>query len=86
MISMETKLTLSMDEAVIKKAKEFAKKNHISLSKMIEDYFSNLTKKEKASQKEEISPLVKSLSGVLELPDSFDYKKNRIKYLEEKYK
>ena len=83
---METKLTLSMDEVVIKKAKEFAKKNHTSLSQMIEDYFSNLTKKERNHDKDEISPLVKNLSGVLQLPDNFDFKKDRIKYLDKKYK
>ncbi|MFI5196389.1 MAG: DUF6364 family protein [Chitinophagales bacterium] len=83
---METKLTLSMDEVVIKKAKEFAKKNHTSLSQMIENYFSNLTKKERNNDKDEISPLVKSLSGVLQLPDNFDFKKDRIKYLDKKYK
>ena len=83
---METKLTLSMDEGVIKKAKEFARENHTSLSQIIENYFISLTRKDKANDKEDISPLVKSLSGVLQLPGNFDHKKERIKYLEEKYK
>ena len=83
---MEAKLTLSMDEAVIKKAKEFAKKNHTSLSQMIEDYFLALTKKEKKNDKDEVSPLVKSLSGVLQLPDYFDFKADRIKHLDKKNK
>ncbi len=83
---METKLTLSMDEEVIKKAKEFAKKNQTSLSRLIETYFSNLTKKEKVDNKKVISPSVKKLSGVLQLPNDFDYKKDRQKYLQEKYK
>jgi hypothetical protein len=83
---MEAKLTLSMDENVIKKAKDFAKKNHTSLSRMIEDYFSNLTKKEAKVDVDELSPLVKSLSGILNLPDDFDFKKDRTNYLEKKYK
>ena len=83
---MDTKLTLSIDEAVIKKAKEFAKKNHTSLSQLFENYLSNLTNKQKDNDKEEISPLVKGLSGVLKVPANFDPKKERTKYLENKYK
>lgn len=33
---MDTKLTLSFDEEIINKAKQFAEKNNISLSRMIE--------------------------------------------------
>ena len=83
---METKLTLSMDERVIKKAKEFAKKNHTSLSQMIEGYFLKLTQKDKSLEKDEISVAVKNLSGVLELPENFDYKKDRSDHLVKKYK
>ena len=53
---------------------------------MIEDYFSNLTKKEAKVDVDELSPLVKSLSGILNLPDDFDFKKDRTNYLEKKYK
>ena len=83
---MEAKLTLSMDERVIKKAKEFAKKNHTSLSQMIEDYFLKLTQKDRSLEKEEISAAVKNLSGVLQLPENFDYKKDRGDHLAKKYK
>ena len=83
---MDAKLTLSVDETVIKKAKAFAKKNRTSLSQLFENYLTNLTSKEKHSETEEISPLVKSLSGVLKLPADFDYKKDRTKFLEKKYK
>ena len=34
----------------------------------------------------EITPLVKGLSGVISLPKDFDFKKERQKYLEAKYK
>ena len=82
---MDTKLTLSLDEAVIAKAKEFAKRNHTSLSQLFENYLSELTRKEKKSDKEDISPLVKSLSGVMKLPENFDFKNDRTQYLEKKY-
>jgi len=83
---MDTKLTLSVDKMVIKKAKAFAKKNHTSLSQLFENYLSNLTSKQASPEAEEISPLVKSLSGVLKLPADFDYKKDRTKFLEQKYR
>jgi len=66
-------------------AKEFAKRNHTTLSQIIEDYLASLTAKVDA-EKEEITPVVKSLSGILNLPDDFDYKTERRNYLHKKYK
>jgi len=80
---MSAKVTLSINETVLKKAKTFAKNNHTSLSKLFENYLSDITGKE--NDVDEISPLVRSLSGVLKLPDNFDYKKDKAKYLESKY-
>lgn len=42
---MDTKLTLSFDEEVIVKAKQFAEKNNISLSRLIEFLLSNVIDK-----------------------------------------
>ena len=39
---MDKKLTLSLDQRVIERAKGYAKKNNTSLSKMIEVYFDSL--------------------------------------------
>ncbi len=82
---MDTKLTLSLDESVIAKAKEFAKRNHTSLSQLFENYLSELTRKEKKDE-DDISPLVKSLSGVVKLQENFDFKNDRTQYLERKHK
>ena len=41
---MNTKLTLSFDSSVIRKAKVFASKKNTSLSKMVEKYFQGLIK------------------------------------------
>lgn len=38
------------------------------------------------TKNEEITPLVKSLSGVIELPSDFDVKDEYTKYLMEKYR
>lgn len=81
---MDTKLTLNLDKSVIERAKKYAKSRKISLSKLIESYLSSLTNKK--SQDTEITPLVESLSGVIELDEDFDYKNGYSDYLMEKYK
>jgi hypothetical protein len=83
---MDTKLTLSIDERIIEKAKIFAKNNDTSLSKLIENFLFSLTSASKETQKENISPLVKNISGVINLSDNFDFKTDRINHLREKYK
>ena len=81
---MDTKLTLSIDKQVIEEAKKYAGKRKVSLSGLIENYLASLT----ASKVEEpeITPLVKSLSGVINLPESFDSRESYTDFLIEKYK
>ncbi|MCM4155986.1 DUF6364 family protein [Gramella sp. AN32] len=81
---MDKKLTLSLNESIIETAKRYAKANNISLSKLIESYLGSLTKEEKKNL--EISPLVKSLSGVISVDKNYDPKDDYTKYLIEKYK
>ena len=82
---METKLTLRLNDRVIERAKKYARKQKISLSKMIESYLDGLTKEKNTEQETEITPLIKSLSGVIDLPADFDYKKEYRDYITEKY-
>lgn len=81
---MDTKLTLSLDKKVIEQAKKYAKKKNISLSKLIEAYLNKASLQEKEIS--DISPLVRSLSGVIRLPKDLNYKKGYSDYLSEKYK
>ena len=83
---MDKKLTLSLSETVIDKAKVYAKSQQISLSKLIEAYLGTLTSETKKDNEVKITPLVESISGVIDLPTDFDYKKARGAYLMEKYK
>lgn len=78
---MDTKLTLRLKKKTIERGKNFARKRRTSLSKMIENYLDKLT----GNEDEEITPLVKSLSGILK-GESVEYKKNYADYLERKYK
>ncbi len=80
---MDTKLTIKLDNDVISRAKRYANTRRTSLSKMIESYLDSVTKPD--SDDIEITPLVKSLSGVISLPENFDYKKDRTDYLIRKH-
>jgi len=80
---MDKKLTLSLNESVIESAKKYAKNNQTSLSKLIEAYLLSII--EKKTQEIEITPLVKSLSGVFSLPNNFDVREEYTDFLIEKY-
>lgn len=79
---MQTKLTLRMEDELIRLAKSVSEKKGKSLSKMVADYFRVLTKKELIDNIE-LPPNVKSLYGAL--ADSNIDKKDYQKYLEGKY-
>lgn len=81
---MNTKLTLTIEERIIQRAKRYAKENGRSLSGIIENYLKILTQ-EKEKEDTEITPLVKSLKGSFKAPKSFDYKKELTDRLAEKY-
>jgi hypothetical protein len=80
---MNTKLTLSLNRQTIQKAKDYARLNNISLSKMIESYLETLTNQK--NEKQQITPLVESLSGIINLPADYDCKKEYGNFLNEKY-
>ena len=79
---MDTKLTLKLYNAVIEQAKNYAKDKNTSLSKLIETYLGKLVE---PSDNIEVTPFVKSISGVLDLPNNFDSKKYYKKHLINKY-
>lgn len=81
---MDKKLTLSLNQHIIENAKIYAKSNNVSLSKLIESYLASLTKRDEEDP--EITPLVKSLSGVIDLPSDIDEKSSYADYLTDKYK
>ncbi|MCA9410241.1 MAG: antitoxin [Candidatus Omnitrophica bacterium] len=77
---MQTKLTLRLEREVIEQAKEHARKEGKSLSRIVSDYLKVLTRK---PEREELLPHTKALAGLLKGSDidEQDYKK----HLEEKY-
>jgi threonine synthase len=80
---MNTKLTLTIEQQTIEKAKEYARKRKRSLSDLIENYLKALTSE--TSTEDDLTPTVKSLKGSFKLPADFDYKKELADRLSEKY-
>jgi hypothetical protein len=79
---MQTKLTLRLDEELIKEVKSIANRQGQSVSKMVAVYFSSL--REKPDQKKlQLTPLVKALKGAWRgmTLDRKDYQR----YLEKRY-
>lgn len=69
---MQSKLTLSINSKVIITAKRYAEKKGVSLSKLVEEYFSKIT----AHQITKTAKSVMELKGILgPVPPDFDYKK-----------
>lgn len=81
---MNTKLTLTIDESLIIKAKQYARGKGRSLSDLIENYLMALTSESK-NDNEVFTPIVKSMKGSFKAPENFDYKQEITKALKKKY-
>lgn len=79
---MQTKLTLRLDDNLVRKAKNHARRKGTSVSRMIADYF-QLIQSDKEERKIRSAPLTASLQGLMRqsVLDEKGYKK----YLEGKY-
>ena len=71
---MNTKLTLTIEQTIIEKAKKYARMKERSLSDLIENYLKALVQSEDKQKNQEFSPIVKSLKGSFKEPKNFDYK------------
>ena len=81
---MTTKLTLTIDDTVIDKAKKFAKKEGRSLSSLVENYLKIVSEDVEKTEK---NSKVERLLGSLKLPDSAtsDYKEEINKLKDERF-
>ena len=70
---MTTKLTLTIEDQVIKTAKKYAQKKGRSLSGLIENYLKALASEDSTTI--EMTPRVRRLRGSIKIPADFDYKK-----------
>lgn len=83
---MNTKLTLTIEQEIIERAKHYAKRENRSLSDIIENYLKLLTQKDVKKQETPPHPTVESMRGSFKMPNDFDYKKELRKRVEEKYR
>ena len=83
--NMDQKLTLKLDEKVIEDARKYAHKRKTSISKLVESYFRYLTAGSADDGDEEISPLVQSLSGIVDAAKANEPRAAYRKYIGKKY-
>jgi formiminotetrahydrofolate cyclodeaminase len=79
---MKTQFTISINKAILERAKVYAKDTRRSLSEIIENYLDNITQETSPT---ELSPKLKSIVGVVKLPKDFDEKKELRFILEKKH-
>ncbi|MFD1257955.1 DUF6364 family protein [Mucilaginibacter terrae] len=90
-----SKLTLSVEPDLIAKAKRYANKHHISVSKLFSDFVNEKVHQEindenpvlKKFEHIELSENIKKLTGILKgkVPEDFDLKEAKHEFLKEKY-
>jgi hypothetical protein len=81
---MATKLTLSIDESVIRDAKEYAQKTGRSVSQLVESYLKAITHSTK-KKKSKLPPHLKRWHGAFKIEDERDYKEIIEEAIWEKY-
>ena len=77
------KLTLNIQDTVISKAKQHAKRQNVSLSKIVEHYLAALA--EEDSSESIVSPWTKDLAAVKKPTPDFDHKKGYRDHIADKY-
>lgn len=83
---MDAKLTIRIDKATLEQAKQYAKANHTSLGRMIEDYLATLIARSNHEEEVDISPFVRSLSSKVKSSDTINAKEVYREYLYRKYR
>lgn len=82
---MATKLTLRLDDKLIRQAKMTARSKGVSLSRIVEDYFKSLSAQKEGKAPK--SPVLSEISGILSAGmGTRKLKIEYIKHLEEKYR
>ena len=74
-----SKLTLSVDRSVVSRAKQYAKRQGLSVSQMVETYLAMVSKPVDVT---DAPPILRSVRGTLKKADLAEYRK----HLTEKYR
>lgn len=79
MIRIVSKLTLSVDEEVVERAKRYARRRGTSVSRLVEGYLKCITRPEEEPER---APVLRSIRGLLRKGTLEDYRR----HLAEKYR
>ena len=79
---MNKKLTISVDDSTIERAKEYAKSKGQSLSEIIENYLKLISRK---TDKPQVSSKISRLKGTVKLSKETDYKELLKEAISDKY-
>ena len=83
---METaKLTLRPTKEVIELAREMAKEDNTSITQMFSSFILSRNKQKNKRKEIPAGPLTESLTGIVKLPEDWDYKKEMEDIFSEKY-
>lgn len=91
-----TKLTLNVESTSLPLVKKYAKRNHTSVSRLVQKFFDGIVQEEKGQQDDpllkklremEIPEDIKAITGILKgkVPDDIDIWDAKYQYLKEKY-
>jgi replicative DNA helicase len=80
---MTRKLTLSINEKTVEKARRISRKRGKSISRMVEEYLNSITEKDK-QQKSAVDKIKGILKGKI-TNKNLDWKKVKEEYLSKKY-
>jgi len=69
-----SKLTLSVDDRVVSRAKRYAKQHGVSVSKMVEAYLAAVAERSTPAGRD--APILRSLRGSLKKADLDEYRKH----------
>ena len=75
MIRMMSKVTLSIDPAVVVRAKRYAKRRGVSVSSLVEEYLDLVSEPPRSGPE---PPVLRSLRGVLKKADRDAYRRRLI--------
>jgi len=70
------KLTLSVDDAVIVRAKRYAERRNVSVSRLVEDYLAAVSEPASGRAK---TPVLNAIRGILKSGDREDYRRHLVK-------
>ena len=75
-----SKLTLSIDASVVARAKKYAKRNHTSVSELVETYLAAVSGSPKTKETKPLPPITRSLLGVVK-DEGLDYREEYRRHL-----